>query len=56
MIDASRQALRAEEGYQPQFDTRDLILMELDPGHLAAFVDSLDEAVEVANRDPRECI
>jgi hypothetical protein len=30
--------------------------MQLDPGHLAASVDSLDELVDAANRDPRECM
>jgi hypothetical protein len=52
----SCQPLIAGEGYQPQFDTKDLIFMQLDPGHLAASVDSLDESVEAANREPRECI
>ena len=52
----SWQALVAEEDHQPQFDTKDLIFMQLDPGDLAVSVDSLDEAVEPTDRNPRECI
>jgi hypothetical protein len=44
----SRQVLIAEEGYQPQFDTKDLIFMRYDPGDLAASVESLAERIEAA--------
>jgi hypothetical protein len=44
----SRQVLIAEDGYRPQFDTKDLIFLRYDPGNPAASVDSLAERIETA--------
>lgn len=44
----SRQVLIAEEGYQPQFDTKDLIFMRYDPRYPAASVESLAERIGAA--------